>query len=95
MLELQKFYPELVHKIFVLNSPMFLETVYEDQLSQSLAKETQEKIEFSSTCSHCVLSESVDEHELPAIYGGLCNCKATCVYSEKGPWTEVENRINY
>ena len=30
VLELQKFYPELVHKIFVLNSPMFLETVYED-----------------------------------------------------------------
>ena len=30
VLELQKFYPEMVHKIFVVNSPLFLETVYED-----------------------------------------------------------------
>lgn len=37
----------------------------------------------------------VDEHELPTVYGGVCNCKASCVYSEKGPWTEVENRVNY
>ena len=32
---------------------------------------------------------------MPKLYGGLCNCKATCVYSEKGPWTEVENLIDY
>ena len=37
----------------------------------------------------------MDEHELPTLYGGLCKCKATCVYSEKGPWSEVENRVNY
>ena len=29
------------------------------------------------------------------MYGGLCDCKASCIYSEKGPWTEVENMVNY
>jgi hypothetical protein len=29
------------------------------------------------------------------LYGGLCSCKASCVYSEKGPWSEVENLIDY
>ena len=65
VLELSKFYPEFVHKIFVLNSPMFLETVFEDQLSQSIAPGTAAKIEFSSTCTHQDLSALVDEHELP------------------------------
>jgi len=29
------------------------------------------------------------------MYGGICECKATCIYSEKGPWSEVENMIDY
>jgi len=37
----------------------------------------------------------VDEYELPSLYGGLCECKATCIYSEKGPWSEIENCVNF
>jgi len=54
-----------------------------------------DKIKFSSTSSHEELQKTVDEYELPALYGGVCECKATCIYSEKGPWTEVENMIDY
>lgn len=33
---------------------------------------------------------------LPSLYGGTCLCKATCVYSEKGPWSsQIENNLNY
>jgi len=32
---------------------------------------------------------------LPKLYGGECDCEATCVYSDKGPWADVENKINY
>ena len=64
-------------------------------MSQSIDAATRAKIEFSGACTHQALAELVDEYELPKIYGGLCNCKATCVYSEKGPWSEVENRVNY
>lgn len=41
------------------------------------------------------MADEVDQYELPTLYGGMCNCEATCIYSEKGPWTEIENRINY
>lgn len=32
---------------------------------------------------------------LPEIYGGVCECEATCVYSDIGPWCDIENTINY
>lgn len=50
---------------------------------------------ISANHTHSDLTDEVDEYELPAIYGGICDCRATCVYSEKGPWSEVENLINY
>ena len=39
--------------------------------------------------------ELIEESELPDIYGGDCCCKAQCIYSEKGPWSEVENFVDY
>lgn len=39
VLELSRFFPELVEKIYVLNCPMFLESIYEDELSKSLTPE--------------------------------------------------------
>lgn len=50
---------------------------------------------MSSQCSNKDLLQQVDEHDLPLIYGGNCQCKAQCIYSEKGPWSEVENYIDY
>lgn len=37
----------------------------------------------------------MDLDNLPKIYGGACDCEATCVYSDKGPWADVENKINF
>jgi hypothetical protein len=33
--------------------------------------------------------------DLPELYGGVCECDATCIYSEKGPWCDYENTIDY
>ena len=74
---------------------MFLEAIWEDELSKSLAKETAAKVHFSASASHPILADEVDEYELPDLYEGQCSCKATCVYSEKGPWSEVENHVNF
>jgi len=74
---------------------MFFENIWESQLIKSVNTETVKKIRFSSANTHPELSKSVDEYELPSLYGGTCSCKATCIYSEKGPWTEVENMIDY
>ena len=96
VLELQRFFPELVQKIYILNAPMFFEGIWEETLSQSVENDTvKKKIFISQTDIHDDLSKEVDQYELPKLYGGMCNCEATCIYSDKGPWTEVENRINY
>jgi len=42
-----------------------------------------------------MMLELIDENDLPDIYGGSCCCKAQCIYSEKGPWSEVENFVDY
>ena len=95
LLEVQRFYPEFVHSIFIVNTPIFFENIWEAQLSKSIAKDTKLKVRISATSSHADLRENFDEYELPQIYGGVCECRASCVYSEKGPWTEVENQVNY
>lgn len=94
-LEVQRFFPELVHKIHVLNSPMFFENVWESELCQCVDEETLNKILINSSGTSDELQEEIDEEELPAIYGGSCECQATCIYSEKGPWSDCENLINF
>ena len=94
-LELQRFFPEFVHKIYCVNTPVFFDNLWEDQLSNHIAPETIKKIIFSSGPSSPELLEDVDEYDLPDIYDGQSVCKATCVYADKGPWSEVENLVNY
>ena len=53
------------------------------------------KIFFSSSDSHEDLQAEVRECDLPELYGGTCECDATCIYSEKGPWCDFENTIDY
>ena len=45
--------------------------------------------------THKDLLDNVEEAKLPKLYGGNCECEATCVYSDKGPWAEYENKINF
>ena len=45
--------------------------------------------------SHAKLLEMIEPAKLPKEYGGEAEAEATCIYSERGPWTQVENKINY
>ena len=74
---------------------MFFENAWENELSKCIDKSTLAKIVISSDDTHEDLQAEVDEKELPEIYGGVCECEATCVYSDRGPWCDIENTINY
>jgi len=37
----------------------------------------------------------IEESKLAKEYGGRATAEASCIYSERGPWTEIENKINY
>jgi hypothetical protein len=96
VLEVQRFFPELLYKLYVLNTPVFFENIWETELSSCVDESTiKTKIEISPESTHDDLLSSIDPSELPKLYGGSCECRATCIYSEKGPWSEQENFINY
>ena len=95
-LEVQRFFPSMLQKVFILNTPMFFEGAWESQLSQCLDENiVKNKVFISSDESHEDLLAEVNEHELPLEYGGTAECEATCIYSDKGPWNDYENTINY
>jgi len=95
LIELQRFYPELLYRCFILNAPLFFQPHYENEVLPHLAAKTKDKIFITgeSTCKE--LHEGVDPARLPKEYGGECECEATCIYSEKGPWSDIENKVNY
>ena len=62
---MQRFFPELVHRIYVVNAPMFFEGVWETQLQQNVSESTQKKVIISASENSDELLEDVDEHDLP------------------------------
>ena len=58
-------------------------------------KVSESKIHLSADPTHPKLLELIEASKLPKEYGGEAVAEASCIYSERGPWTEVENKINY
>jgi len=95
LIEYQRYYPELLWRCFILNTPMFFEGFYDSEVKPHISPSTMNKIVVTGESTHKDLQEMVEAGELPTLYGGQCECEATCVYSDKGPWADVENKINF
>lgn len=93
--EISKRFPEFVHEITVVNTPMFFENFYMNEVQAHFSERTRAKIHLTGESSPQCLLEAVDPARLPAIYGGQCNCSAQCIYSDKGPWTDILNVIDF
>ena len=78
-----------------MNTPIFFDSIWESEIKPHLSPKTIAKITITGEASHKDLQEKVDAGNLPNLYGGTCECDATCVYSDKGPWADVENKINF
>ena len=74
---------------------MFFEGVWESEIKPYVNPKTDKKIIITGESTDKDLTEIVELSELPKLYGGECECEATCVYSDKGPWADVENRVNF
>ena len=74
---------------------MFFEGLYDTEIKSYLSEKTVKNIIITGESTHAELQEKVEQGELPALYGGSCECEATCVYSDRGPWADVENKINF
>jgi hypothetical protein len=95
LIEFQSYYPELLDSCFIVNTPMFFEGFYESEVKPHLAPRTAAKVAITGENTHKGLYDKVDVDKLPKLYGGNCDCEASCVYSDKGPWADIENKINF
>jgi hypothetical protein len=73
---------------------MFFEQHYEDEVKDHI-KINESKIFLTAEFTHARLKELVSADKLPKEYGGNAEAEAGCIYSERGPWTEIENKVNY
>jgi len=85
----------MLDRCFILNTPIFFDSIWEAEIKPHLSPKTIAKITITGESTHKDLQEKVDVNNLPNLYGGACECEATCVYSDKGPWADVENKINF
>ena len=85
----------MLESAYIVNTPMFFYVIWESEIKPHLSPKTISKIYFTGESTHKALVDKFDQANLPALYGGVCECDATCVYSDKGPWADIENKINY
>lgn len=75
----QKYFPECLHRLFVINSPALVTYAYK-LVSSVLDKKTKEKIVFCDrTQTLGVLRKIMDEDKIPKCLGGTCECPGGCV----------------
>ena len=95
LIEFLRYYPEMLHKAYILSAPMFFQSIYENEVLPHLPEGTSKKIIISGENTHPDLLASFDLAKLPSLYGGQAEAEATCVHADKGPWNDVENKINF
>ena len=84
-----------MHSVIVLNTPMLFENHYLIEIKPQFSERTASKILITAESSPAELLDVVDADKLPQIYGGTCSCASQCIYSEKGPWTDTVNTIDF
>ena len=88
-------YPEFLDRCYILNTPMFFQDYWEAELKPHIPQSTSRKVLFTGESKHPELLARVEPCSLPEQYGGTCRCKASCLYSGKGPWPHIENMVNF
>ncbi|KAJ3261278.1 cytosolic factor, phosphatidylinositol/phosphatidylcholine transfer protein [Chytriomyces hyalinus] len=83
----QNYYPETLGKMFIINAPMLFQTCWAI-IKGMLDEATVAKISILGTSYQKELLEVVDAANLPAEYGGSCQCAKGCRHSDVGPWND-------
>ncbi|CAI2375826.1 unnamed protein product [Moneuplotes crassus] len=86
----QKNYPEVMHSLFFINSPMSFKAIW-CVLKPFIPEKTKKKVTILRPKCQEELFEYVDEENLPIEFGGQCTCEeydGDCFESDRGPWKE-------
>ncbi|KAG5470941.1 hypothetical protein CUR178_02247 [Leishmania enriettii] len=76
----QAHYPEMLHRLFIINAPSFFRIVY-DWVKGSLDENTRSKLVLSSDKEKGtkILKHFIDEDKIPRELGGTCQCDGGCL----------------
>ena len=81
----QNYYPETMGKFYIINSPWMFSTVW-NVIKGWLYPVTVAKIKIPSGDGRKELLEQIPAENLPAEFGGTCQCPGGCSLSDAGPW---------
>lgn len=85
-------YPESLHKIIIINTPMLFSAVWA-VIRQFLDQRSLSKVEILGCQYHKYIQEMVGPDNLPKKYGGACECEGGCDNKDLGPWNENGEEI--
>lgn len=75
----QSYYPEVLHRLFVINCPALVHTAY-SLVKGALDENTRKKLVFCSKAeSLAVLRRVIDDDKIPQELGGGCRCEGGCL----------------
>jgi plastocyanin len=74
----QSNYPDSLKTYYVINAPKCLSIIYA-MIKPLLDPSTRKKVHILGSNYHDTLLEAIDEENLPAEYGGTCQCTGSCI----------------
>jgi hypothetical protein len=55
LIECQRYYPEMLYKCYIVNTPMFFEGLYEAEIKPYISEKTQKNIIITGESTHAEL----------------------------------------
>eukprot|EP01018_Ginkgo_biloba_P006835 Gb_26644 [translate_table: standard] len=86
-------YPETLHSLLIVNAGSGFKILW-NTIKGFLDPRTTSKIHVLGSKDQNKLLEIIDASQLPEFLGGTCTCagQGGCLFSDKGPWKDVEIR---
>ncbi|CAJ0762588.1 14270_t:CDS:2 [Entrophospora sp. SA101] len=88
----QNYYPERMGKFYIINAPMLFSSVW-SLVKPLLDEVTTAKIIILNSKYQQTLLENIPAENLPVAFGGKCNCKNGCKFTDDGPWQEESQQL--
>jgi len=85
----QDYYPERLGKLYIINAPWGFSSVF-SFVKSFLDPITVAKIHVLGSGYQKELLAQVQAENLPKEFGGSCDCKGGCQFSDEGPWQDPE-----
>lgn len=82
-------YPETLCRMFIINAGQGFRLLW-STVKSFLDPKTTAKIHVLGNKYQSKLLEVIDASELPAFFGGTCQCEGGCMKADKGPWNDPE-----